>query len=97
MCMRLRHLIMILLSLGLTVLAVRCFIFSYQYFSQGLIYVAETSSNPHPSDLSKVMGPYLMDRSRNWLLAGVGCLALLIAALVINVAASNKAMKLTRR
>jgi hypothetical protein len=95
--MRQRRLIMSLLSLGLLACAVWCFILSGQYFDQGIMYVAETSSNPHPSETAKVMGPYLMDKSRSWLLAGVGCVALLVVALLLNKAASNKALKLTRR
>ena len=95
--MRQRSLIMILLSLVLLVGAVWCFILSAQYFNQGIMYVSETSSNPYPSETAKVMGPYLMGRSRIWLLAGVGCFALIVVAHLVNKAASNKALKLTRR
>jgi len=48
------------------------------------MWVAITSSNPHPSETAKVMGPYWMNKATNWFWLGTTFLALWIASLVVN-------------
>jgi len=76
-------LLLILIRLILIVVAVGCFREAIKFFDAGMPYVAETSSNPHPSEAAKIMGPKLMDSSRTFFIAGLACSATLIATLFI--------------
>jgi hypothetical protein len=76
--------VLIVLGLIFLVGAVWCFFKSVQYFDAGIMYVAETSSNPRPSERAKIMGPLLMGKSRAWLRGGLVFTALMVALLVIN-------------
>jgi hypothetical protein len=76
-------LLLISIRLILIVVAFGCFVEAYKFFDAGMPYVAETSSNPHPSEAAKMMGPKLMDSSRTFFFAGLACLATLIATLFI--------------
>jgi hypothetical protein len=71
------------LRLLLTVAAITCFAFSIKYFDGGMPYVAETSSNPHPSETAKVMGQEMMANSTNFLISGLVILAVLFATLFV--------------
>lgn len=79
-----RRIAMIVLSVGLLGCAVSCFYLAVQCFDGGLMWVAVTSSNPHPSDTAKVMGPYWMNKATNWFWFGTAFLALWIASLIVN-------------
>ena len=92
-----RSLAVIVICLTLMGGAVWCFAKSVQYWDAGIMYVAETSSNPHPSERAKVMGPLLMGQSRTWLRRGVIFLGVTAMVLLINWAASNKALQPTAR
>ena len=95
--MKRRTFVLIILCSGFLVGGLWCFYQAAWYWGEGFPYIAETSSNPHPSEKAKIMGPLLMGKSRAWLWGGVVCVALLIASPLISWAASNKALKLTRR
>jgi hypothetical protein len=72
------------LSLGLLVCAVWCFYLAVQCFDGGILWVAVTSSNPHPSETAKFMGPYWMNKAGNWFWSGMGFIALMVVLLIIN-------------
>jgi hypothetical protein len=72
------------LSLGLLVCAVWCFYLAAQCFDGGIMWVAVTSSNPHPSETAKFMGPYWMNKAGNWFWSGMGFIALMVVLLMIN-------------
>ena len=48
----------------LVLVAIIAFSVAWQSLDRGMIYVAETSSNPTPSAVAKEMGPKMMARSR---------------------------------
>jgi spore maturation protein SpmA len=48
------------------------------------MWVAITSSNPHPSETAKVMGPYWMNKATNWFGLGTAFVALCIASVIAN-------------
>jgi hypothetical protein len=86
-------LLLILIRLILIVVAVGCFREAIKFFDAGMPYVAETSSNPHPSEAAKIMGPKLMDSSRNFFILGLACSATLIATLFIKAPTGRSASK----
>jgi glucose uptake protein GlcU len=92
-----RSLAVIVISVTLLGGAIWCFAKSVQYWDAGIMYVAETSSNPYPSERAKVMGPLLMGQSRTWLRRGVILTGFTAMVLLVNWAASNKALQLTAR
>ena len=72
------------LSLSLLVCAVWCFYLAEQCFNGGIMWVAITSSNPHPSETARVMGHYWMSKATNWFWSGTGFLVLIPFTLLIN-------------
>ncbi len=72
------------LSLILLGSAVLCFYKAVQCFNGGIMWVAITSSNPHPSETAKVMGPYWMNKATNWFWSGIGFLTLLLVLFIVN-------------
>jgi hypothetical protein len=45
-----------ILRIVLVVGAVECFVAAWRYFDTGIMYVAETSSNPHPTEMAGAWG-----------------------------------------
>jgi hypothetical protein len=82
-----------LIRLILIVAAVNYFMEAIKFFDAGMPYVAETSSNPHPSETAKIMGPKLMDSSRNYFILGLACSATLIATLFIKARTGSSPSK----
>jgi len=76
-------LLLILIRLILIVVAIGCFVEAYKFFDAGMPYVAVISSNPHPSEEAKIMGPKMMSSSKTFFIAGLACSATLIATLFI--------------
>ena len=86
-------LLLILIRLILIVATVGCFVEACKFFDAGMPYVAETSSNPHPSEAAKIMGPKLMDSSRTFFFVGLACSAMLIATLFIKARTGSSPSK----
>ena len=63
--------------------AVGCFIAALKYYGYGMPYVAETSSNPTPSETAKVLGPQMMNSAQKWFYYGLGFIIALTATLFI--------------
>jgi hypothetical protein len=74
---------LLLIRLFLIAVTVGCFMEAYKFFDAGMPYVAMISSNPHPSEEAKIMGPKMMSSSRYFFIAGLTCSATLIATLFI--------------
>ena len=60
-----------------------CVGFALHYYGAGLPYVAETSSNPYPSEKAKSTGTYLMGRSEFFSRVGIAGTVILIATFFI--------------
>ena len=79
-----RRIAIVILSVSLLACVVSCFYLAVQCFDGGIMWVAITSSNPHPSETAKIMGPYWMRKATNWFWLGTAFLALWIASLGVN-------------
>jgi hypothetical protein len=79
----------LLIRLFLLIVAVGCFTEAYRFLDAALPYVAVISSNPHPSETAKIMGPKMMGNARIWFIAGLACLAILTATLFIKAPADR--------
>ena len=73
----------LLIRLFLIAVAVGCFTEACKFFDAAMPYVGELSGNPHPSETAKIMGPKMMSNAKTWFIAGLICLAILIATLFI--------------
>jgi len=71
-----------------------CFYLSAKYFDAGIMYVAVVSSNPNPPESAKALGHYWMEKSTNWLRAGVAFFVLTITSLVISIARGSGGLEL---
>ena len=78
-----RRLMLWLIRTLVLVGAVACFVATSRYFDSAMPYVAETSSNPHPSETAKAMGPHLLGNAGLFFKLGIGGVAILIATLFI--------------
>jgi len=83
-----RSLIAIVVCLILSAVAVWCFVRSLHYWNAGIVYVAETSSNPNPSERARVMGSLLMGKSTAWFNTGAILTALIVMVFMINLSVS---------
>jgi hypothetical protein len=59
------------LRLWLVVVAIACFYAAFYCFDTGIRYALEVSSNPHPSEAAKTLGPQRMGYMRVFFIAGL--------------------------
>jgi hypothetical protein len=76
---------LLLIRLFLIAVAVGCFIAAYKFLDAAMLYVWETSGNPHPSETAKIMGPKMMKGAITFFVVGMVCSWTLIASLLIKV------------
>ena len=74
---------LLLIRLFLTAMAVGSLIAAYKFFDAAMLYAGEISSNPHPSETAKIMGPKMMKGAITFFIAGLACSVTLIATLFI--------------
>jgi hypothetical protein len=68
-----------------------CFVEAARYANAGMLYVAETSSNPHPSETAKLLGPQLMQRASAFFFFAFICIALFVVSFFILRKNQNRA------
>src|SRR5205085_33905 len=71
------------IRLGSIIGAIFGFVAAARYFDAGMLYVSETSSNPHPSETAKLMGPRLMQRASALFFFAIICIVLFIVSFFI--------------
>jgi len=74
---------LLLIRLFLAAMAVGSLIAAYKFFDAAMPYAGEISSNPHPSETAKIMGPKMMKGAITFFIAGLACSVTLIATLFI--------------
>ena len=76
------YMVKAILRIVLVLGAAGCFVASWRYFDAGVMYVAETSSNPHPSEVARVMGPRVMGYFKLYFWSGVACVVALALSFI---------------